>query len=759
MPIVERIARLFARRNLVRAAAPLLIVAGATALNVAQSNPALRAQFAVFDGYQRWKPRPFDPDAPVRIVDIDNATLEKLGQWPWPRTRVAELVRKLAELGAAAIVLDIVFAEPDRTSPREMLPLWADVPGVRPLLENPGALPDHDAILAQAMGAANVVTSFALTEQPGGRKPRVVGTVAWGGEPPHRWLPLYRGAATSLPQLEQAAKGNGSINMAPGLDGLIRRVPLLVRLEAGEPGGQLYGSLVAEALRAAQGQRTMVVKTAGASGEAGFGAETGITNLRIGDFTVPTDRNGAMVLYYAGHRAERYLPAWKVLSGAAEAKQVEGRIVFVGTSAAGLMDLRASPLDPVLPGVEVHAEAAEQIVAGSYLDRPDWAAGAEIVLMVVLSALLAALIPLAGAVGSAAVGLAVIAGILGLSWYAFAQLHLLLDPAFPVAAALAVYLSQSLINYLQSEAERRQVRAAFSQYMSPALVEQLAAHPEKLKLGGETKEMTILFCDVRGFTATSERFKANPQGLTDLINRLLTPLTDVILKRDGTIDKYMGDAIMAFWNAPLDVADHAGRGIDAALEMFAAIDRFNARRRRKAEAAGVGEGFKPLRIGIGVNTGECVVGNMGSEQRFDYSVLGDAVNLASRLEGQSKAYGVGLVIGEATAAKAEGRFALVELDKLAVKGKAEGIRIFTALGAQAAAVDPGFLADAGRHDAMLKAYRAQAWDACEAALKALNGAFADALDEYYLMMAERVSKYRVDPPGADWDGVHRAETK
>jgi adenylate cyclase len=381
----------------------------------------------------------------------------------------------------------------------------------------------------------------------------------------------------------------------------------------------------------------------------------------------------------------------------------------------------------------------------------------EVILLVALGLAMVVLIPFVGAAGCALLGATAIAAACGTSWYAFSQNHWLIDPFFPSVAALAVYIAGSLLSYLQAEADRRQIRTAFSQYMSPALVQQLAQNPEKLKLGGETKTMSILFCDVRGFTAISEQFKHNPQGLTDLINRLLTPLTNVIMSHDGTIDKYMGDAIMAFWNAPLDVPDHAARAVDAALEMFAEMRRLNDDRAREAETAGTE--IKELAIGIGINTGGCVVGNMGSQQRFDYSVLGDAVNLASRLEGQSKAYGVGLVIGQETAVAAQGRFALLELDLLAVKGKIEGVRIHTALGGADLAGNPDFKAAAERHAAMLSHYRAQDWDAAEAGLSDLWGAFDGAMDDYYVVLAERIALYRIEPPGAGWDGVYRATTK
>jgi adenylate cyclase len=380
-----------------------------------------------------------------------------------------------------------------------------------------------------------------------------------------------------------------------------------------------------------------------------------------------------------------------------------------------------------------------------------------VVVLLFLGLAMVVLIPFVGAAGCAALGAGAIALACGSSWYAFSEFRWLVDPFFPSVSALAVYIAGSLLSYLQAEADRRQIRHAFSQYMSPALVEQLARNPERLKLGGETKTMTILFCDVRGFTSISEQFKENPQGLTELINRLLTPLTDVIMAHDGTIDKYMGDAIMAFWNAPLDVPDHAEKAVAAALGMFEAMERVNAERAQEAEAAGAE--FKPLAIGAGINTGTCVVGNMGSQQRFDYSVLGDSVNLASRLEGQSKAYGVGIVIGQETAFAVKDRFALLELDLLAVKGKVEGVRIFTALGTIDLARSADFKAVAGRHAAMLMNYRAQDWDAAEADIAGLRGVFDGAMDGYYAIFAERIQLYRADPPGPGWDGVFRATTK
>jgi adenylate cyclase len=321
---------------------------------------------------------------------------------------------------------------------------------------------------------------------------------------------------------------------------------------------------------------------------------------------------------------------------------------------------------------------------------------------------------------------------------------------------VALYAVLAFTNYTREAAEKRQVRSAFGQYLSPALVEQLADQPDRLKLGGETRTMTFLFCDVRNFTAISESYKSDPQRLTTLINRLLTPLSDAILAHDGTIDKYMGDCVMAFWNAPMDVADHEAQACAAALDMLTALEALNAERRAEAEAAGTD--YVPLRVGVGLNTGDCVVGNMGTATRFDYSVLGDAVNLAARLEAYSSEYGVTIVLGEETAARAAGNFALLELDRIAVKGKTEAVTIFGLLGDRTLRDSPDFqkLRDANAY--MLAAYRARDWDRAERLANdctAIPGAPAD----LYALHRSRIAAFRDTPPPDGWIGVYEWLTK
>jgi adenylate cyclase len=729
--------------------APFGMLALAVGLRLAQPQLVQEARLKVFDSFNRLHPRPYEA-APVRVVDLDDESLTRVGQWPWPRTVVARMVERLGELGAAVVAFDVVFAEPDRTSPELVLPSWPETPEVRKARELLRSLPSHDDVLAQAFRGMRVVTGFVLTAEPGGRAPEPKAGFSWGGDDPSVFLPAFPGTVLNLPQLEQAASGNGSFAITADVDGLYRRAPLLFRHE-----GKLLPSLAAEALRLAVGGNTFLVKSAGASGELAFGEQTGITHVRIPPaFTIPTDSQGRVWLHFTEPRPERYVPAWQVMEGSADPALLEGHIVFVGTSAAGLKDLRPTPVDPVAPGVVVHAELAEQVLLDHFLSRPDWADGAEVVYLTALGLLLIVLLPRAGAFWSAPVGLGAVGLVIGLSWYAYVNWRWLLDPVYPSFAILLVYLAGSAVGFLRSEVARRQVRGAFAHYLAPALVEELSRNPEKLQLGGEMREMTLLFSDIRGFTTISEQLE--PTQLTHLMNRFLTPMTQVILERRGTIDKYMGDCIMAFWNAPLDDPGHPLHACEAALAMVDALAELNERLQKEAEEQGRKQ--PPIRIGIGLNTGACCVGNMGSDQRFDYSVISDEVNLASRLEGQSKNYGVTIVIGENTQVRVERTFATLELDLIRVKGKTRPVRIHTLLGGRERRVDPQFLQLVAKQGEMLKAYRGQEWTRAAELLEECRG-LEPGLAGLWELYAERIEECRAHPPGPDWDGVYTATTK
>jgi len=728
---------------------PYIMLALALLLRIQDPWPIQQLRLLVFDTYQRIKPRDFDmARSPARIVAIDDVSLKRLGQWPWPRTVIARLVDNLREGGAAAVVFDVVFAEPDERSPERAVRHWPKTPEVEALRKAAGGLPSHDAMLAAAMAKARTVTAFALTAERNTAQPIKKGGFAFAGANPGPVLPAYAGAVPSLPSLERAAAGNGSISFRPDRDLIIRAVPLFARV-----GRHIYPGLSAEALRVASRARGYLVKSVGASGEAGGGV--GVVAVRIGRFQIPTDPRGRVIMYYAKSSPARIIPAWRAVAGQLRPKEVAGRIVFIGATAAGLKDLRATSLEAAVSGAEIHAQLIDQVIMGTFLQRPDFARGVELVFTLIAGLVVLVLLPRIGAVWAGLLGLAAVAGAILISWFAFARFGWQVDPIYPSLAVVIATLTGTVVIYLRAEAERAQVRAAFTRYMSPDLVEQLARHPERLRLGGENRELTMLFCDIRGFTAISEGF-ADAAGLTRFINRFLTPMTEIILAEHGTIDKYMGDAIMAFWNAPISDAKHARNATRAALNMITELARLNEG--WAAEAAAEDRTIRPVRVGIGLNTGIACVGNLGSEMRFDYSVIGDEVNLASRLEGQCKAYAVEIIAGKNTA-DAVHDFALLELDLIRVVGREAPARIFTVLGDATHAAKKDFKALAAAHGAFLAAYRARKWATALKHLRSARDLGGPALEGLYDVFEIRVAGFRATEPPKDWAGVHDAESK
>jgi len=878
---------------------PYLILALLVAARIYDPVPIQQARWLVFDTYQNLKPRPYDPSLPVKIVDVDDESLARLGQWPWPRIVLADLVEKLTDYKVAAIAFDIVFAEPDRSSPDQILSMWPQTLEVIALRESVAILPPHDEVFADSLAQARAVTGFVAKHEGPGGQPAARATFALAGDDPAPFLPSFKTAVVNLAGLESEATGNGALNNLPDRDQIVRRVPLVLRV-----GDKLYPGLAAESLRVAQNARTDIIKSSGASGVLSYGQQTGVDTIKVGQFAIPTDANGRILVRYTGHKPERYISAWEVLEEDFDPQRVASQIVFIGTSAPGLLDLRATPLEANLPGVEIHAQVVEQIIAGDYLYRPSYADAGETFYILVLGFLLIWLLSRIGAVWSVIVGGVTTVGVVWGSWYGFSEHGWMIDPISPSLMVLIVFAAESALSYFRSEASRQQVRSAFGRYLSPVVVERLAEHPDRLQLGGEMRTMTVMFADIRGFTTISERFKDDPQKLTRLINRFLTPMTEIVLRSGGTIDKYIGDCLMAFWNAPLDDEAHATHACQAAMDMLATVDPLNeelaeefglggtqdgddpaalyqaARQLALAksqegdlvEAAAVlrqaaelgfapaqynlgkayrdgtgvevdqqkaahwferaakqglakaqrhigtryaeGEGvlqdevqailwlslaadqglvtaqrslnqvletasqdnqeeaqrlvraWRPqqeheeaikLRIGIGVSTGPCVVGNMGSSQRFDYSVLGDPVNLASRLEGQTKNYGVGLVIGPRTHDLSTD-FAALEVDLIAVKGRQEAERIFTLRGNSAVKEAADFQTLDTRHKEMLVAYRAQDWAKARTLLDECTQLAPD-LEQLYDVYRDRIGYFQLHPPGEGWEGIYVATQK
>jgi adenylate cyclase len=694
-----------------------------------------------FDTYQRIAPLQYDPAIPVRVVDIDQESLAKHGQWPWPRTVVRDLVERLAEHKAAAIAFDVLFAEADRTSVEQVVKILPGDQAAR-LANVAGGGPSNDQQFSESLRKSPSVLPALLVNRPGTPPVQKKAGFTFGGDDPKPFLPTFAGAEPNLSILEDAARGLGAFNWLPSRDQVVRRAPMFFRV-----GDEFVPSLTAEALRVATGVSTYELKASNASGETAFGKSTGVNSVRIGNVVLPLDPDGAVTLRFRASNPAAFIPAWKVLAGGVDRAEIEGKILLIGTSAQGLLDLRATPVDEVLPGVEVHAMALEHILAGHRLVRPDYALGVEQAAILVLGLLLAFVMPRLAPGTAATLGAATFVVVILAGWIAYRYGDLLFDPLYPALALLILTAGITFYIYRQTERQRGEIRTAFGRYLAPEVVADIVADPSRLELGGEVRELSLMFCDVRDFTGISEGLTA--AELTQFINELLTPLSDIVLRERGTIDKYMGDAIMAFWNAPLTLTDHAARACRAAIDMGKRMDALNAR--WQAEAASAGRTFPHVSIGIGVNTGECCVGNLGSEQRFDYSAIGDEVNVTSRLEGLTKFYGLPAIISEKTASEAPS-IPVIEVDCVTVKGRGRPTTIYAL--AETLDCDQATLATLrDLQERFLRAYRAQQWSAAEMLLAEARALGCPTLTAYYDLFASRIATLRTAALTPDWDGT------
>lgn len=716
-----------------------------------------------FDAYQQIQPRIPDPAkmaAEVAIIDIDEKALKAYGQWPWPRTLLAKLIDALTAAQVAAIGFDIVFSEEDRTSPHMLV---QEHPELKQALDT---LPNHDDVLVHAINQSGrvVLGEVGVNEFT----PNIVVTMKSspgilspdGDRLIMPMLHQYEGLVPNLQKLEVFAAGIGLFSTRPDRDGIIRRVALVERV--GE--NFILPSLSLEMLRVALGGQDSYLLKGFKNGTPGLQSIVVKTPNPKVNFEIPTDSKGRVYVHFARYPSSEslYISAADVLSGDVEtAQKLAGKLVVVGTSAVGLKDIRQTPINPVLPGVEVHAQVLETILSDIHLTRPIEAVMIEFGLILLGGILMIVLVPRLNALWTFMLASGLIIGLSTTAWHYYTAKQQLLDTAYPTLSIFSLFLILSYLNYMREERGRKQVRHAFSHYISPALLDELAANPEKLVLGGETRNITVLFSDIRGFTTISERF--NAQELTRFINKFLTPMTNVIMENEGTIDKYMGDAIMAFWNAPLDVENHAEKACRAALRMQEAVKALNLKLQEDATkekgSANRRHYTAPIAIGVGLNTGDCCVGNMGSDQRFDYSALGDDVNLASRLEGQSKTYGMDIVLGQNTVAQLpENTFALIELDMIQVKGKTEPAVIYGLLGEEGWLEDPTFQQLRGETIEMLAAYRRCDWDKVELLARRLPQRMAS-MQTFSNLYLDRIATFRKTPPPKDWDGVYIAKSK
>lgn len=609
---------------------------------------------AQFDLFQRWQPRPY-VEAPVKIIDIDDESLKRVGQWPWPRTQIASLVERLRDGGAAAIGFDIVFAEPDRTSPQLISRLWQVD---KELADRLATLPDHDEVLAASLRPGGVVLGFALEGmQAASVAERPIDDL------PYRFILLggmdvsplhsFSNAIHALPALEAAAAGRGALAFVPDGDGVVRRLPLVLRSQ-----GELIPSLVAEVLRVGQGETNHVLSI---SREEGVGIEA----IRSGQVSAPTTANGEIWIHYSEPVPERYIPAWRVLAGEVDAASLAGNIVLVGASAKGLQDLRFNPLGRIVPGVEIHAQALEQILTGRGLSRPAWALAFEAFFV----ALSVAVVSLLAMRGEALIAAALTAlGLTALSWggwVAFTGHGLLLNVIAPMLLIAVAFMLTSLIHHFYSESQQRWIKTAFSRYVSPNLVNYLVEHPGQLGLGGVRRDCSFVFTDLAGFTSMMEKIELD--AAVGMLNAYIDGLIAIAFKHEGTLDRIVGDAVAIMFSAPVTQADHCERAVKCALEMDAFAQAYAQRIHEAGGSFGITR--------IGVHTGSVIVGNFGGSTIFDYRALGDPVNTAARLEGANKYLGTRVCLSGATLAACPGREAR-PVGRLLVKGKTEPLAVF-----------------------------------------------------------------------------------
>ena len=632
----------------------------------------------------------------IYTVNIDEHALEQLGQWPLPRGQYAKIIEDLYNRNAGLVVFNVLMPSTDRMGQDAVL--------ARTLQQHPVVLPS----------VPNTRTSNSI---------RVPSSAVIGAD----WadqIVQYPGLLTSTAVIESAAAGVGIVNTLPEVDGVVRRAPQVATVNQ-----LVYPSLALETLRVAAGDSTFQIKL----------SEAGVEKVRIPQFgPVTTDSLGRIWLDWSQQSQSVSLVDLP--------KDFGGAIVIVGPTAAGL----SNPVPTAKGAVEPHVVQAAMIATmanGVVIQRPAWAEGAEIMALALMCIILLFLTKYtyAGLITTAAL---ISAGAVG-SYWAYQSALWLVDATAPILGSTLIALHAYGAKFVSEFLQKQQIKKQFGTYLSPAMVERLQKNPELLALGGESRELSIMFTDVRGFTTISEHYGRDVQGLTKIMNRYMTAMTRKILQNQGTLDKYIGDAQMAFWNAPLDDPDHAEHAVATALEMMGSLDEFN-----KEIAA---EGVPPFGMGLGINSATVVVGNMGSDQRFDYTCLGDGVNLASRLEGQSKPYGVRIVLGPDTARQIEKKFFILELDKIAVKGKKEGVQIYTVL--PSAIASEQWLSAKEHHDLMIDCYRKKQWATAKKLTEDLLGQFAGQMDQYYKIWLARIDEMKLVDLPADWDGTFVATSK
>ncbi|WP_148253141.1 CHASE2 domain-containing protein [Aidingimonas lacisalsi] len=678
-------------------------------------------------------------DERIAIVDIDESSLDREGQWPWPRQRLATLVERMRDAGAAVVAFDIMWPEPERNSVSQLAESLPEdeAASFEEEFADLAKRIDGDEALAEALEASESVLGFTLHDEANssGQLPPPLKTDL--ADPTSLGIPERTSYTSNIPVLQEAGEHGGFFSLQPDRDGVIRRVPLVARHD-----GSVYPSLSLETLRL----YTLADKVGLETERAGD--QQVLEAIDVGGTRIATDAEGNMLVPFRGPRGSfPYVSAADVLDGREEAlSTLEGAIVLVGTTAQGLFDLRNTPVGGVFPGVEIHANLLSAMLDERQLVSPDWGRGTEIATTLALGILLALLLPTLSPIWQGiTVFLAVMGAVLGNLW-AWYTVGIVLDLAGSLLVVVMVAALNLAYGFLFESRHKQRIKRMFGQYVPPALVDEMSANPDRYGFQGESRELSVLFSDIRGFTALSERLSANE--LKDLLNRFFTPMTRVIFETRGTVDKYVGDMVMAFWGAPLSDKHHAEQSIEAALAMLDEAARLRDTFRR--------EGLPPIEIGVGINSGVMNVGDMGSDYRRAYTVLGDAVNLAARLEDVTRFYEVGIVIGERTRELAGESFIYRELDLLRVKGKSRAVRIYQPVCRREDLTTTERQAIDAYHQA-LQDFRAQRWsqaDRCFARLQEQYEHDDQPPTKLYALYRERIAMLREQTLPADWDGVY-----
>ena len=688
-------------------------------------------------------------DSRIVILDIDEKSLGEIGRWPWSRSLMADVVQKLFDkYGIAILGFDVVWAERDTSSGIDTLDALAEkdlrqVAGFQEIYKGLRPRLDNDLLFAEAMKGRAVVLGYYFNSEDRAVRANAIpepalpkGTFAGRGV----LFEQLKGYTGNLPVFLKNAASAGHFNPRVDFDGVSRRVPMIVEFD-----GAYYESLSLAMVRVILGKPT--VEPGYAPGSLMSRGYSGLEWLKVGPIDIPVDEYVTALIPYRGKKfSYPYVSLSDVVKDRIKPDALKGKIALVGTSAPGLFDLRSTPVDSVYPGVEIHANLIAGMLDREVKSKPAFMLGAEVMLLAVGGIALAILIPMVSALWATVVGLVGLALIVSLNFAVWMKGDMVLPLAASLLMTLALYVMNMAYGYFVESRSKRLVTELFGQYVPPELVGKMAEDPRKYNMEPRSAELTILFSDVRGFTGISEALK--PEELREYINEYLTDMSSIIRSRyRGTLDKYIGDAIMAFWGAPVDDAQHARNGVLAGLAMQTECDVLNAKFAAR--------GWPTLKIGVGLNSGTVRVGDMGSQVRRAYTAMGDAVNVASRLEGRTKSYGVGILVGEATRSLVKD-VVFREVDKIKVKGKDEAVTIYEPLGLEGE-IDRKRLDELRLWNQTLRAFRAQQWDQVEVNL--LNLQRMDPACELYKVYASRVAEKRREPPPPDWDGVTAFEEK